>query len=772
MRGSSSVVFLLATLAVLSSASTVPADTFQDDFSDPGVSPYWSPLVVGTGPSMVETGGVDGKLQLTIPTTATGVNLAVGYFSSCSLIGDFTVEATYELPAIPTNASRNRSISVVPISLGGQFLKGIGRAYDPAIGEVYWGVKENPVLFHPTTDTSGKLRFNRQGNRAYTEHFTGGQWVSLDTGTPYPTEEVRVAFWMVENPSPLPAELMIGTFDDIIITGTFNCPFQGYCGDLVMDPGETCDDGDEDGDDGCCACVLNPAPAGDVSDYWQLNTSCADDVLRTVQEVFVTQPAAGSNAAVIEATATCGSIITGGQSTPLTTCAFDPHAAEFCNGRFSFIPTIQELTFPVLPTATEQCPTLARIVLDGSSYQGVIAPDGSVAGTMAPSSVSMYNDGAASPCISIGGAFASCSFSMRRNSATPTEPTVEPLPGVRLSFDQLTQIVRVLVAPETIAAANLPADFIVVDGTFYDIRTAGGTFPASAVHVCFDYAQVPNAEELRIGHASEDDFEYQVLEVTLDTVNQRVCTVVNDFSQFAVLAYSNCGDGEVQYGEECDDGNLVDDDCCANDCTANHQECDDDGDICTEDICVTGICTHLIPSGACDQATSLRSSLTIKSSAAPSKNKVTWKWLSSDGFDLGGLGADDGSHDLGLCVYDNDEIVFSARVPEFGGCQGATCWDVDVEKGKVKYRSSDSLPDGIGKLQINSIDTETKTLGKIKVSGKGAALVLVDGGAPGLALPVRARLVSSESNTCWEGTFSIPGNVKKNDGESFKAKSD
>ena len=180
----------------------------------------------------------------------------------------------------------------------------------------------------------------------------------------------------------------------------------------------------------------------------------------------------------------------------------------------------------------------------------------------------------------------------------------------------------------------------------------------------------------------------------------------------------------------------------------------------------------MIPSVTCDQATSLRSSLAIKKSTDPSKNKVTWKWLSSDGLDLGGLGVADGGHDLGLCVYDGNEIILSARVPNFGDCQGAACWDVDLEKGKVKYRSDDSLPDGIGKLQVTSVDTEQKSLGKISVSGKGAALAPTDSGAPGLALPVKARLVSSDGDACWEGTFSVPANVKTNDGGAFKAKSD
>jgi cysteine-rich repeat protein len=284
---------------------------------------------------------------------------------------------------------------------------------------------------------------------------------------------------------------------------------------------------------------------------------------------------------------------------------------------------------------------------------------------MAPSQVELYNDGEVSPCLSVGGSFASCTFSMRRNSASPTDPTVQPLPNVSLTFDQLTEIVRVLVAPETTTTFGLPANFAVVGNLYYDIHTAGGTFPATAVNVCFDYSDVPNPSDLWIGHASDDDFEFQILSTTLDTVNHRVCAVADGFSHFTVLAFSDCGDGIVQYGEECDDGNTVDDDCCANACTANQQACEDDGDLCTEDVCGAGVCTHVVPTVTCDQATSLRSSLTLKKITDPTKSKAIWKWQ-GDAIDLGGLGAPDGGHDLGICIYDGDGIVMSARVPAFG----------------------------------------------------------------------------------------------------------
>jgi cysteine-rich repeat protein len=58
----------------------------------------------------------------------------------------------------------------------------------------------------------------------------------------------------------------------------------------------------------------------------------------------------------------------------------------------------------------------------------------------------------------------------------------------------------------------------------------------------------------------------------------------------------DCGNGEMDAGEECDDGNDVDGDGCDNDCTwscERNWECADD-DFCTSDVCDVGShsCTH------------------------------------------------------------------------------------------------------------------------------------------------------------------------------------
>ena len=58
---------------------------------------------------------------------------------------------------------------------------------------------------------------------------------------------------------------------------------------------------------------------------------------------------------------------------------------------------------------------------------------------------------------------------------------------------------------------------------------------------------------------------------------------------------SRCGDGQLDAGEQCDDGNRVDGDCCSSSCTfeAVGGSCTDDGNPCTDDRCDgAGSCTH------------------------------------------------------------------------------------------------------------------------------------------------------------------------------------
>lgn len=67
-----------------------------------------------------------------------------------------------------------------------------------------------------------------------------------------------------------------------------------------------------------------------------------------------------------------------------------------------------------------------------------------------------------------------------------------------------------------------------------------------------------------------------------------------DFAANFIIA-PPCGNGIVQQGEECDDGNSDDADCCTNACTPQNagEPCPPDDQVCTVDRCTAdGVCAH------------------------------------------------------------------------------------------------------------------------------------------------------------------------------------
>ncbi len=63
----------------------------------------------------------------------------------------------------------------------------------------------------------------------------------------------------------------------------------------------------------------------------------------------------------------------------------------------------------------------------------------------------------------------------------------------------------------------------------------------------------------------------------------------------STIAPATCGDGALDAGEECDDGNSVGGDCCSGSCTfeGSGEICQDDGNSCTNDQCDgAGVCLH------------------------------------------------------------------------------------------------------------------------------------------------------------------------------------
>ncbi|MFQ5478390.1 MAG: DUF4215 domain-containing protein, partial [Candidatus Binatia bacterium] len=79
---------------------------------------------------------------------------------------------------------------------------------------------------------------------------------------------------------------------------------------------------------------------------------------------------------------------------------------------------------------------------------------------------------------------------------------------------------------------------------------------------------------------------------------------VCDGSGSCVAGGTLCGDGvlDAACGEQCDDGNLADGDCCSGNCQidVDGSPCQDDGNPCTDDLCQSGTCGHGFNDDPCD----------------------------------------------------------------------------------------------------------------------------------------------------------------------------
>jgi cysteine-rich repeat protein len=102
--------------------------------------------------------------------------------------------------------------------------------------------------------------------------------------------------------------------------------------------------------------------------------------------------------------------------------------------------------------------------------------------------------------------------------------------------------------------------------------------------------------------AQDETVSAQDLNATANTV---ALTVTTTNGALQTVCTNQCGNGQLDLGEQCDDGNALNGDCCSSTCQldAAGSLCLDDGDVCTIDTCdAAGVCTHVPktpPCGVC-----------------------------------------------------------------------------------------------------------------------------------------------------------------------------
>jgi len=206
------------------------------------------------------------------------------------------------------------------------------------------------------------------------------------------------------------------------------------------------------------------------------------------------------------------------------------------------------------------------------------------------------------------------------------------------------------------------------------------------------------------------------------------------------VAIAQCGNGVVEAGEACDDGNTIAGDCCDAACALEAEEspCADDGSVCTADVCRAGSCVHVVPAEAGCLAAS------ASTLARFDDDRLRWSWESTTPVDRALLGDPLSTTDLTACVVavagEPDRALIEITVPAAGTCAGVPCWKA-TRRG---FRFKDpTAAGGAAKLRLIT-------------GAKGSRVELRARNLSGVAdlpVPLKVRLVRHDAAACFEANL-------------------
>jgi cysteine-rich repeat protein len=393
-----------------------------------------------------------------------------------------------------------------------------------------------------------------------------------------------------------------------------------------------------------------------------------------------------------------------------------------------------------------------------------------------------------------------CTFVMLRSDVSAgTSVTVNPYPDTSLTFDTVITPGVVQLTPLTSPAAEVPANFQLFDlPIYYDVTTTAVFAGTAALCIPYDDHDndgfvdntTPPIDENSLLILHQEGGVFVDRTVSRDTGANKICGAVTSFSQFvlgAATGASVCGNGMVDLGEQCDDGNAVGGDCCSATCQYEPagSSCPSDGDACTDDVCnATGLCGVDISSScddhnpctqdSCDSIagcqnvpgpasgcrTAGKSILLLKHDAAnAASDKLLWKWIKGQSTTRDDLADPTATTPYTLCLYDAAHTLLgNVAVPP-----GATHWSALSDKG-FKLNDPAGSAGGLEKILLKSGAQD-----KAKALIKGGGANLPDPPLGSLTLPVTVQLFNRDTGVCLEGAFDTAG-VVKNDARQFKAK--
>jgi cysteine-rich repeat protein len=254
-----------------------------------------------------------------------------------------------------------------------------------------------------------------------------------------------------------------------------------------------------------------------------------------------------------------------------------------------------------------------------------------------------------------------------------------------------------------------------------------------------------------------------------------------------------CGDGFREGTETCDDGNLVDGDCCSSACelSAAGGACDDgsvctlnetcdaaghclpestitcgDSDPCTTDVCdpVAGCQALAVPAPFTQCFYDHRGALNLHDPPSDAKAKLQWQMATRSSTTPAAVGNPTVDTDYAVCVYDEADnvatLAFRVDIPA-----GAN-WRA-IDPTRFDYKDKTRNVNGVERLRIDGKEKGTK----LQLKAGGASLPLPGPIAPDRYFAADNIVTVQLRNTvggCWSIGF---GGAAQNSGERFKAKS-
>ena len=284
-----------------------------------------------------------------------------------------------------------------------------------------------------------------------------------------------------------------------------------------------------------------------------------------------------------------------------------------------------------------------------------------------------------------------------------------------------------------------------------------------------------------------EDFSVGTLYDDCGMVGCSYSAYVNDHCDAGQTNYCwlpDCGNGTLNPGEQCDDGNLAGGDCCSATCRLEAQgaSCEDgdlcngtetcdgagtclagnpavceDGDPCSQDSCdpAVGCVSELAPSASCDEDAGGASLLV---DGLKPRTSFAWKKGSVPLEDLGDPNAFPNDYDL--CVYSGDSVALRLGVAAGTLCKGEPCWKPTRHGFRATIREG-----GFRSARLKAHDAGRA---KLVFGGRGDGAGAIALPETGLTPPVTAQLFN-RSGPCWSASFSAAAE-KRNDGQVFKAK--